>query len=739
MPPHELRGPLGQLGDAGGGIVPALMPAPVPYAMQSTPGLATGATAPPNAPTLPSDDQGSLALLISKLAGEAFGGSSLHPFPAPGNATALTSTGSAPAPSGLSPMAASNVPTTPSGVPSDPTIAAVPSRDGSAWFGMPPQPPVSAGSHPTSYASPSYGSSAPAVPSGSSVPAPTGSHASVPSGSNAGVPGLAGSQATAPAHASGSPGTHGAFYAPASPAATSPSHALAGGGSSIPGLPNAYGTPAASTPPGSAFAFPTISEVPMFGADPWGAAGSELRMPASEQPAIDAAPYFMPSADVLGLDTATDFQRIEVGNELAPAREPLTRELGGTAFDPYVVRKDFPILDERVQGGKRLVWLDNAATTQKPRAVIDRLSSFYEHENSNIHRAAHTLAARATDAYERGRELSRKFLNAPSAQEIIFVRGATEGINLVAQSWGRKNINAGDEILITHLEHHANIVPWQMLCAERGARLKVAPVDDRGDVILEAYDRLLTPKTKLVAFPQVSNALGTITPAQQMVELAHRHGAVVLVDGAQAVSHMPVDVQLLDCDFYVFSGHKVFAPTGIGVVYGKREILEDMPPWQGGGNMIQDVTFERTTYHPPPFRFEAGTGNIADAAGLGAALEYVMKIGLDTIDRYEHELLVYATQRLHTVPGLTMIGTSPNKAGVLSFILNGQRTEDVGAALDKDGIAVRSGHHCAQPILRRFGLEATVRASLAFYNIVEDIDALVDSLCRLQGAGVGIR
>ncbi|MGE3546994.1 MAG: family 2A encapsulin nanocompartment cargo protein cysteine desulfurase [Kofleriaceae bacterium] len=513
-----------------------------------------------------------------------------------------------------------------------------------------------------------------------------------------------------------------------------------------PGLPvsqgASYGAPIPATSPSHAFAFPTIGSVPAFGGDPWSAAGPDLRMPAIEQPAIDAAPYFLPvvpAAGVAGLESAPDFQRIEHGAELAPAHEPLVRELGGIAFDPHVVRKDFPILDERVHGGKRLVWLDNAATTQKPRAVIDRLSSFYEHENSNIHRAAHTLAARATDAYERGRELTRKFLNAPSAQEIIFVRGATEGINLVAQSWGRKHIGAGDEILITHLEHHANIVPWQMLCAERGARLKVAPVDDRGDVILEAYDKLLTPRTKLVAFPQVSNALGTITPAQQMVELAHRHGAVVLVDGAQAVSHMPVDVQLLDCDFYVFSGHKVFAPTGIGAVFGKRELLEDMPPWLGGGYMIQDVTFERTTYHPPPCRFEAGTGNIADAAGLGAALEYVMNIGLDTIDRYEHELLVYATHRLHTVPGLKMIGTSPNKAGVLSFILDGQRTEDVGAALDKDGIAVRSGHHCAQPILRRYGLEATVRASLAFYNIVEDIDALVDSLCRLQGGSVGVR
>jgi cysteine desulfurase/selenocysteine lyase len=418
--------------------------------------------------------------------------------------------------------------------------------------------------------------------------------------------------------------------------------------------------------------------------------------------------------------------------ELPAAHDGLIRQLGGVAFDPYRARRDFPILDEQVHG-KRLVWLDNAATTQKPLAVIERLSEFYKHENSNIHRAAHTLAARATDAYEKARETTRQFLNASSTNEIIFVRGATEGINLVAQTWGRRNVNAGDEIVITHLEHHANIVPWQQLCAEKGARLRVAPVDDRGDIILEQYEKLLTNgKTKLVALPQVSNALGTITPAREMVEMAHRYGARVLVDGAQAVSHMKVDVQLLDCDFYVFSGHKVFAPTGIGAVFGKRDVLDAMPPWQGGGNMIQDVTFEKTTYQAAPFRFEAGTGNIADAAGMGAALEYVMQIGMDTIDRYEHSLLLYATDRLAHVPGLRMIGTSPNKAGVLSFVLDGQRTEDVGAALDQEGIAVRSGHHCAQPILRRFGVEATVRASLAFYNVCEDVDALIDALMRMQ-------
>jgi cysteine desulfurase/selenocysteine lyase len=407
--------------------------------------------------------------------------------------------------------------------------------------------------------------------------------------------------------------------------------------------------------------------------------------------------------------------------------------LAGTPslIDPYAVKRDFPILEERVHG-KRLVWLDNGATTQKPRRVIDRISYFYEHENSNVHRGAHTLAARATDAYEGARDKVRRFLNAPSAKEIVFVRGATEGINLVAQSWGRRNVGPGDEIVITHLEHHANIVPWQQLCAEKGAKLKVAPVDSTGQVILEEYEKLLGPKTRIVAFTQVSNALGTITPAREMIAMAHRHGARVLVDGAQAVSHMPVDVQSLDCDFYVFSGHKVFAPTGIGAVFGKSEVLEAMPPWQGGGNMIADVTFEKTVYQPAPARFEAGTGNIADAVGLGAALDYVESLGRANIDRYEHELRTYAEGCLRTIPGLRIIGTAREKAGVISFVLDGVRTEEVGGMLDQDGIAVRSGHHCAQPILRRFGLEATVRASLAPYNTREDIEALVASVRRIQ-------
>jgi cysteine desulfurase / selenocysteine lyase len=405
--------------------------------------------------------------------------------------------------------------------------------------------------------------------------------------------------------------------------------------------------------------------------------------------------------------------------------------LSSRSFEVGEIRRDFPILQERVNG-RPLIWFDNAATTQKPQAVIDRLDYFYAHENSNIHRAAHELAARATDAYEAAREKVQRFLNASSAREIVFVRGATEGINLVAQSWGRQNIRKDDEIVITWLEHHANIVPWQMLCAEKGARLRVAPVDDTGQILLDEYTKLVGPRTRLVSLAHVSNALGTVTPAKEMIEIAHRHGATVLLDGAQAVSHMQVDVQLLDCDFYVFSGHKVFAPTGIGAVYGKSDILEDTQPWQGGGSMIVDVTFEKTVYNVPPGRFEAGTGSIADAVGLGAAIDYVQRLGLANIARYEHDLLVYATQALLKIPGLRLIGTAKEKASVLSFVVDGIRTEDIGTALNREGIAVRAGHHCAQPIHRRFGLESSVRASLALYNTCEEVDALVAALWNLK-------
>lgn len=402
-------------------------------------------------------------------------------------------------------------------------------------------------------------------------------------------------------------------------------------------------------------------------------------------------------------------------------------------FDANLVRKDFPILRELVNG-RPLIWFDNAATTQKPQAVIDRISYFYEHENSNIHRAAHELAARATDAYEGARETVRRFINAPSVDNIVFVRGTTEAINLVAKTWGKKHLGEGDEIVISHLEHHANIVPWQQLCQETGAKLKVAPVDDSGQVLLAEYQKLLTSRVKLVSFTQVSNALGTVTPAAEMIQMAHRAGAKVLLDGAQSVSHMRTDVQALDADFFVFSGHKVFGPTGIGALYGKPEVLNDMPAWQGGGNMIQDVTFDKTVYHEAPAKFEAGTGNIADAVGLGAALEYVERIGIDNIARYEHELLEYATAAMLKVPGLHFVGTAKEKASVLSFKLDGFKSEEVGAVLNQEGIAVRSGHHCAQPILRRFGVETTVRPSLAFYNTPAEVDVMVNVLLRLTSS-----
>jgi len=434
---------------------------------------------------------------------------------------------------------------------------------------------------------------------------------------------------------------------------------------------------------------------------------------------IEAEPQFAPGIEVPG----------SYGHErfLPPQALP------GQAFDVQALRRDFPILKERVNG-RPLIWLDNAATTQKPESVIERIRHFYTHENSNIHRAAHELAARATDAYETARESVRRFINARSANEVVFVRGTTEGINLVAQSWGRQHLKPGDEILITWLEHHANIVPWQQLAAQTGAVLKVAPVDDLGQVRLEEYERLLGPRTRLVSFTQVSNALGTVTPAREMVRLAHAQGAKVLVDGAQSVSHLRADVQALDCDWFVFSGHKVFGPTGIGVVYGKEALLNATEPWQGGGNMIRDVTFERTLYHAAPARFEAGTGNIADAVGLGAALEYVERVGIDNIARHEHDLLRYGTRLLEDIPGLRLIGKAADKAGVLSFVLEGYKTEEVGAALNREGIAVRSGHHCAQPILRRFGVEATVRPSLALYNTQADLDALAAAVRQLQRA-----
>lgn len=428
---------------------------------------------------------------------------------------------------------------------------------------------------------------------------------------------------------------------------------------------------------------------------------------------------------------AQPFYFVETATSERPAAVPSIPTSTHPPFDVYAVRRDFPILSERVRG-RPLIWFDNAATTQKPQAVIDRLKWFYEHENSNIHRAAHDLAARATDAYEGARQKVARFLGASSADEIIFVRGATEGVNLVAQTFGRQHIGAGDEIIVSHLEHHANIVPWQQIAAEKGAKIRVIPVDDSGQILLDEYRKLLNSRTKLVAITQVSNALGTVTPVQAIVAEAHRVGARVLVDGAQAVSHMRVNLQVLDADFFVFSGHKIFAPTGIGVVYGKKALLDSLPPWQGGGNMIADVTFEKTVYQQAPARFEAGTGNIADAVGLGAALDYLERLGMENLARYEHDLLAYATQAMLTVPGLRLIGTAQEKTSVLSFVLANYRTDEVGRALSEEGIAVRAGHHCAQPILRRFGLETTVRPSIAFYNTCEEVDQMVRVLWRLS-------
>ena len=403
----------------------------------------------------------------------------------------------------------------------------------------------------------------------------------------------------------------------------------------------------------------------------------------------------------------------------------------GPSWDVERIRKDFPILSQEVHG-RPLVYLDNAATTQKPQAVIEALETYYAAYNANVHRGVHLLSERATQAYEAARSRIRRFLNAAEDREIVFVRGATEAINLVAQTYGRRMVGPGDEILITALEHHSNIVPWQMLCEEKGAALRVAPIDDAGEVDLDAYERLLGARTRLVAIAHVSNALGTVLPLGRMIEAAHRQGVPVLVDGAQAVAHMPVDVQALGCDFYAFSGHKIYGPTGIGVLYGRAALLERMPPFQGGGDMIKAVTFEKTVYNDLPYKFEAGTPDIAGAIGLGTALEYLDGIGPDRVAAYEHELLAYGTQRLLAIPGVRLIGTARDKASVLSFAVEGIHAHDVGTILDREGIAVRAGHHCAMPVMARFGLAATTRASLALYNTREELDALCAGLGKVR-------
>lgn len=400
-------------------------------------------------------------------------------------------------------------------------------------------------------------------------------------------------------------------------------------------------------------------------------------------------------------------------------------------FDVEKIRADFPILSQKVHG-HTLVYLDNAATSQKPNAVIEAIANYYRYDNANIHRGVHLLSQRATENYEAARTAVQRFIHARDASEIVFVRGTTEAINLVAQTYGRQHVGRGDEVLITAMEHHSNIVPWQMLCEEKGAKLRVAPINEHGELLLDQYEKLLGPSTRIVAISHVSNALGSINPVKEMIRMAHARGIPVLVDGAQAVPHMAVDVVDLDCDFYAFSAHKMYGPTGIGCLYGKAELLEAMPPYQGGGDMISSVTFEKTTYNKVPHKFEAGTPDIAGVIGMGAAIAYMENVGVDTIAAQEHELLVYGTARLGATPGVRLIGTASNKAGVLSFVLEGIHPHDIGTILDQEGVAVRTGHHCAQPVMDFFCIPATARASLAIYNTKEEIDALIKGIERVK-------
>ena len=409
---------------------------------------------------------------------------------------------------------------------------------------------------------------------------------------------------------------------------------------------------------------------------------------------------------------------------------PAVRERSA-GFDVERVREDFPILHQQVRG-KPLVYLDNAATSQKPQVVIDAIRNYYERDNANIHRGVHFLSERATEDYERARRTVQHFVNAADSREVIFTRGTTESINLVAQTYGRKHVGAGDEILLTAMEHHSNIVPWQLLCEEKGAHLRVAPIGDRGELLVEEFEKLLGPRTKFVALPHVSNALGTVNPVAQLVEMAHRWNAPVLVDGAQAAPHAQIDVQALDCDFYAFSGHKVYGPTGIGILYGKAALLDAMPPYQGGGDMISSVTFEKTTYNKLPYKFEAGTPNVSGAIGLGAALEYVDRLGIAEIAAQEEEVLAYAMDAVSALPDIALIGTAPHKAGVVSFVMDGIHPHDIGTILDQEGIAVRTGHHCAQPVMQRFNIPATVRASFALYNTKQEVDALVRGIRKVR-------
>jgi cysteine desulfurase/selenocysteine lyase len=416
---------------------------------------------------------------------------------------------------------------------------------------------------------------------------------------------------------------------------------------------------------------------------------------------------------------------------LANVSVPHSSDQDTRSYNVERIRADFPILHQNVHG-HQLVYLDNAATTQKPRQVIDAISHYYERDNANIHRGVHALSQRATDAYEHARRTAQEFIGAGDCREIIFVRSSTEAINLVAQTYGRKNLKPGDEVLISAMEHHSNIVPWQMICEEKQAKLRVAPINEAGELVLEDFERLLTSKTKLVAIAHLSNALGTINPVRRIVEMAHAKNIPVMVDGAQAAPRLPVNVRELDCDFYAFSGHKIYGPTGIGVLYGKLALLEAMPPYQGGGDMISSVAFERTVYNKVPHKFEAGTPDISGPIGLKAALDYVTRLGIENIERHENELLEYATKRVSALSGIRLIGTAKEKAGVLSFVMEGVHPHDIGTILDQEGIAIRTGHHCAQPVMERYGIPATARASLGLYNTKEEIDALVRGIKKVQ-------
>jgi cysteine desulfurase/selenocysteine lyase len=428
------------------------------------------------------------------------------------------------------------------------------------------------------------------------------------------------------------------------------------------------------------------------------------------------------------VNTAANKLQTEQHNENI-ARPPARTD--GDALDVQKIRADFPILRQRIHG-KPLVYLDNAATSQKPQVVIDRIQQYYTQENANIHRGVHYLSEVATKAHDEARRTVQTFLNAAGSEEIIFVRGATEAINLVAQTYGRNHVGAGDEVLITGMEHHSNIVPWQILCEEKGAKLRVAPINDAGELLLDEFESLLGPQTKFVAVTHVSNALGTVTPIARMIEMAHRRNIPVLVDGAQAVPHLKVNVQALDCDFYTFSGHKLYGPTGIGILYGKSALLDAMPPYQAGGDMISSVTFEKTIYNKLPFKFEAGTPDIAGAIALGAAITYLNEVGIDKVATHEHDLLEYATERVSAIPGVRLVGTAKEKAGVLSFVMEDIHPHDVGTILDQEGIAIRTGHHCSQPVMQRFNIPATARASFAMYNTKEEIDVLVRGIEKVR-------